>query len=141
MCGRFTLSQSAEAIASVFQLDEVPILEPRYNIAPTQLVPTVLQKPEQRKRQLQMLRWGLIPAWAKDPAMGARLINARAETVTEKPSFRSAFRHRRCLVIADGFYEWQRQNGKNSRFISGCIMHNLLLLRGCGSVGKTQMGR
>ncbi|WP_256478610.1 SOS response-associated peptidase [Chroococcidiopsis sp. CCMEE 29] len=122
MCGRFTLSQSAEAIASVFQLDEVPILEPRYNIAPTQLVPTVLQKPEQRKRQLQMLRWGLIPAWAKDPAMGARLINARAETVTEKPSFRSAFRHRRCLVIADGFYEWQRQNGKKQPFYFR--MHN-----------------
>ncbi len=116
MCGRFTLSQSAEAIASVFQLDEVPILKPRYNIAPTQLVPTVLQNPEQRQRQLQMLRWGLIPAWAKDPAMGARLINARAETVSEKPSFRSAFRHRRCLVIADGFYEWQRQDGKKQPF-------------------------
>jgi len=116
MCGRFTLSQSAEAIASVFQLDEVPILQPRYNIAPTQLVPTVLQNPEQRQRQLQMLRWGLIPSWAKDPAMGARLINARAETVTEKPSFRSAFRHRRCLVIADGFYEWQRQDGKKQPF-------------------------
>jgi putative SOS response-associated peptidase YedK len=122
MCGRFTLSQSAEAIASVFQLDEVPILQPRYNIAPTQLVPTVLQKPEQRQRQLQMLRWGLIPAWAKDPAMGARLINARAETVAEKPSFRSAFRHRRCLVIADGFYEWQRQDGKKQPFYFR--MHN-----------------
>ncbi len=115
MCGRFTLSQPVEAIASVFQLNEVPKLEPRYNIAPTQLVPT-LHKTEQNERQFQMLRWGLIPSWAKDPAIGAKLINARAETVAEKPSFRSAFRHRRCLVIADGFYEWRRQEGKKQPF-------------------------
>lgn len=105
--------QPAEAIAAVFQLAYVPSLEPRYNIAPTQLVPTVLRTP---KRQFQLLRWGLIPSWAKDPAMGARLINARAETAGEKPSFRSAFRHRRCLVIADGFYEWQRQERKKQPF-------------------------
>lgn len=113
MCGRFTLFQPAETLAAVFQLAEVPSLEPRYNIAPTQLVPTVLCTP---KRQFQLLRWGLIPSWAKDPAMGARLINARAETAGEKPSFRSAFRHRRCLVIADGFYEWQRQERKKQPF-------------------------
>lgn len=114
MCGRFTLSQSAEAIASVFQLNQVPTLEPRYNIAPTQPVATVLQSANER--QFQLLRWGLIPAWAKDATMGSRLINARAETVAEKPSFRSAFRHRRCLVIADGFYEWRRQDGKKQPF-------------------------
>lgn len=116
MCGRFTLSQSAEAIASVFQLNQVPTLEPRYNIAPTQLVSTVLQTPAQEERQFQMLRWGLIPAWAKDTTIGAKLINARAETVAEKPAFRSAFRHRRCLVVADGFYEWRRQDGKKQPF-------------------------
>ena len=117
MCGRFTLSQPAEAIAEVFQLNEVPSLEPRYNIAPTQLVPTVLRSPEQQlRRQCHLLRWGLIPSWAKDPAMGARLINARSETVAEKPSFRAAFRHRRCLVVADGFYEWQRQERKKQPF-------------------------
>ena len=115
MCGRFTLSQSAEAIASVFQLNQVPTLERRYNIAPTQPVATVLQT-SARERQFQLLRWGLIPAWAKDATMGSRLINARAETVAEKPSFRSAFRHRRCLVIADGFYEWRRQDGKKQPF-------------------------
>lgn len=115
MCGRFTLSQSAEAIASVFQLNQVPTLEPRYNIAPTQPVATVLQT-SAHERQFQLLRWGLIPAWAKDATMGSRLINARAETVAEKPSFRSAFRHRRCLVIADGFYEWRRQDGKKQPF-------------------------
>ena len=111
------MSQPESAIAEVFQLNEVPTLEPRYNIAPTSLVPTVLrmpntsakQSPLQSDRQFHLLRWGLIPSWAKDSAMGARLINARAETVTEKPSFRAAFRHRRCLVVADGFYEWQRQ--------------------------------
>lgn len=115
MCGRFTLSQPAAAIASAFQLEEIPNLEPQYNIAPTQLVPTILQT-EQGKRQLQMCRWGLIPAWAKDTSMGTRLINARAETVNEKPSFRSAFRQRRCLVVADGFYEWQHQAGKKQPF-------------------------
>lgn len=132
MCGRFTLFQPGEAIAQVFQLAEVPTVEPRYNIAPTQLVPTVLHTPKasdaqsQKQsdtvgndsvlRQFKLLRWGLIPSWAKDPAMGARLINARAETVGEKPSFRSAFRHRRCLVVADGFYEWQRQERKKQPF-------------------------
>ena len=115
MCGRFTLSQQAPAIASVFQLNQVPPIEPRYNIAPTQPVATVLQT-SARERQFQLLRWGLIPAWAKDATMGSRLINARAETVAEKPSFRSAFRHRRCLVIADGFYEWRRQDGKKQPF-------------------------
>ena len=123
MCGRFTLSQSESVIAEAFELSEVPTLEPRYNIAPTQLVPTVVhpkvsaQSPgESEQRQFLSLRWGLIPSWAKDPAIGARLINARSETVTEKPSFRAAFRQRRCLVLADGFYEWQRQERKKQPF-------------------------
>lgn len=124
MCGRFTLRHSSEAIRELFHLAEVPVLEPRYNIAPTQLIPTVLrvsqssaeQSSEYSDRQLQLLRWGLIPSWAKDPAIGSRMINARAETVSEKPSFRGAFRHRRCLVVADGFYEWQRQERKKQPF-------------------------
>lgn len=116
MCGRFTLSQSTEAIASAFNLTQIAPLEPRYNIAPTQLVPCVLYPAAQSASQLQMLRWGLIPAWAKDLAIGAKLINARAETVGEKPSFKSAFKRRRCLIIADGFYEWQRQEGKKQPY-------------------------
>lgn len=117
MCGRFTLRHLGEAIASAFQLHEVPQLQPRYNIAPTQPVSTILLTPENsNQRQIYQLHWGLIPSWAKDPKMGARLINARAETVGEKPSFRSAFRHRRCLVVADGFYEWQRQENKKKPF-------------------------
>ncbi|URD48778.1 SOS response-associated peptidase [Chroococcidiopsis sp. CCNUC1] len=114
MCGRFTLSQPAEAIASTFQLSLIPELAPRYNIAPTQPVPTILSDGD--RRRFQMLRWGLIPSWAKDASMGAKMINARAETVAEKPAFRSAFRRRRCLVVADGFYEWQSQKGKKQPF-------------------------
>ena len=117
MCGRFSLSQSVETIAAAFDLDEVPAWEPRYNIAPTQMVPTVVMgNSPVKNRQFRLMRWGLIPSWAKDPAMGARMINARTETVTEKPSFRNAFRRRRCLVVADGFYEWQRQEGKKQPF-------------------------
>ncbi len=115
MCGRYTLSQSAEAIATAFGLDTSLAIEPRYNIAPTQLVPVVLYSAK-KQRQLQMMRWGLIPSWAKDPNIASRLINARSETVSEKPSFRAAFRHRRCLVIADGFYEWQRQERKKQPY-------------------------
>ncbi|NEP13044.1 MAG: SOS response-associated peptidase [Symploca sp. SIO2C1] len=102
-------TQPAEAIAKTFQVAEVPALTPRYNIAPTQSVTTILQTKVQPDRQLRMLRWGLIPSWAKDKKIGVRLINARAETAAEKPSFRSAFRRRRCLVLADGFYEWRKQ--------------------------------
>lgn len=116
MCGRFTLSQSDEAIAKAFDLACVPTWQPRYNIAPTQMVPTVLLPPALCDRQFQLLRWGLIPSWAKDAAIGGRLINARAETVAEKASFRAAFRHRRCLVVADGFYEWQRTERKKQPF-------------------------
>ncbi|MBW4663383.1 MAG: SOS response-associated peptidase [Chroococcus sp. CMT-3BRIN-NPC107] len=116
MCGRFTLSQPTDAIASAFNLSQVLPLEPCYNIAPTQLIPAVLYPSELGERQLQMFRWGLIPAWAKDTAMGAKLINARAETVSEKPSFKAAFKRRRCLIIADGFYEWQRLEGKKQPY-------------------------
>ena len=108
MCGRFTLSQPTDAIASAFNIAQIPPLEPRYNIAPTQLIPSILSAPGGEK-QLQMLRWGLIPSWAKDAKISTKLINARAETVSEKPSFKAAFKRRRCLIVADGFYEWQRQ--------------------------------
>jgi putative SOS response-associated peptidase YedK len=106
MCGRYTLKTRAEVVAEHFQLPEVPVLPPRYNIAPSQPVAVVRDGPE-----LARLRWGLIPAWADDPAIGHRMINARAETVAERPAFRAAFRRRRCLILADGFYEWQRQDG------------------------------
>jgi putative SOS response-associated peptidase YedK len=116
MCGRFTQSHDAEAIAQAFDLKDVPELSPRYNVAPTQMVGTVVKPEDSEKREFKMLYWGLIPSWAKDKKMGAKLINARAETVAEKPSFRSAFKRRRCLVVADGFYEWKQVTGKKQPF-------------------------
>lgn len=116
MCGRFTQTSSAESIAESFNVANVPTQQPRYNIAPTQPVATILRPSQERARAFEMLRWGLIPSWAKDRKIGARLINARAETAAEKPAFRSAFRHRRCLVLADGFYEWQQKDGKKQPF-------------------------
>ncbi len=108
MCGRFTLRSPADAVAELFELAQVPSLEPRYNICPTQDVAAVVMPREGTERVMQMLRWGLIPSWARDPAIGARMINARAETVASKPSFRSAFKRKRCLIVADGFYEWRK---------------------------------
>lgn len=116
MCGRFTQTQSAEAIATLFQLAEPPTVTPSYNIAPTQSVGVIVATVDQPAHQFRPLRWGLIPSWAKDPSMGNRLINARSETVAEKPAFRSAFRQRRCLVLADGFYEWRRSQGQKQPF-------------------------
>jgi len=109
MCGRFTLRTPASVVAEHFTVLEMPPFTPRFNIAPSQPVAVVrLAPPPEPQRQCVLLRWGLIPSWAKDPAIGNRLINARAETAAEKPAFRAAFRRRRCLVAADGFYEWQR---------------------------------
>ena len=107
MCGRFTQRLSWAELHELMDLIGPPRnLRPRYNVAPSQDVAVV--RATDGGRSLSMLRWGLIPAWAKDPAIGYRLINARSETVAEKPSFRSAYRRRRCLIPADGFYEWQR---------------------------------
>ncbi len=118
MCGRFTLITPAEALAEQFQLFEIPSLVPRYNIAPTQPVAAVRRVPGDGQRELVLLRWGLVPFWAKDPGIGARMINARSETVAEKPAFRAAFRRRRCLVLADGFYEWRRlERGKQPFYV------------------------
>jgi putative SOS response-associated peptidase YedK len=115
MCGRFSLNLTGKELAEAFQLKTTPAVAPRYNIAPTQPVATVTATLENPEPQFQLLRWGLIPSWAKDPAIGNRLINARAETVSEKPSFRAAFKRRRCLVLADGFYEWQRQANRKTK--------------------------
>ncbi len=109
MCGRFTLRAPASAIAQYFALLEIPSFMPRFNIAPTQPVAVVRQVATSAgvRRQWVPMRWGLIPSWAKDPAIGHRMINARAETASRKPAYRAAFRRRRCLIPADGFYEWQ----------------------------------
>ena len=108
MCGRFTLRTKAEEIVLHFMLADMPILKPRYNIAPTQNVATIRFDLQRGSRQLSLLRWGLIPSWADNPAIGNRLINARSESVAIKPAFRQAFQKGRCLVVADGFFEWKK---------------------------------
>jgi putative SOS response-associated peptidase YedK len=105
MCGRYTLITSGHELVEVFDLSEEFEWEAQYNIAPSQSVAVV--RAGQGGRRLDLLRWGLIPSWAKDQNIGHKLINARSETVAEKPSFRAAFRSRRCLIPADGFYEWK----------------------------------
>ena len=113
MCGRYSLKADIAQLALRFEFaaDDV-IHEPAYNIAPTQQVLTVTNDGE---RKAERMRWGLIPSWAKDMKIGYRMINARGETVAEKPSFRTALRKRRCLILADGFYEWQKLGGKEKR--------------------------
>jgi putative SOS response-associated peptidase YedK len=111
MCGRFTLKTSRAKIAKLLGVKAVPTFEPRYNIAPSQPVLAVRLEPERGEREATFLKWGLIPSWAKEPGIGNKLTNARADTVAEKPAFRSAFKKRRCLVLADGFYEWQAGPG------------------------------
>ncbi len=105
MCGRFTLVSPEAVVTERFHAAAPAELKPRYNVAPGQEILCVIPDGPNR---LEPIRWGLIPPWAKDPAIGNRLINARAETLAEKPSFRNAFIRRRCLIVADGFYEWRR---------------------------------
>lgn len=109
MCGRFSLALDPEELREAFGLIEIPIMWiPRYNIAPTQPVAVITDAAHPK---LDYMRWGLVPSWAKDISIGQKLINARAETIREKPSFRSAFSRRRCLIPADGFFEWKKLEG------------------------------
>lgn len=106
MCGRFTLTVDPAQLKLFLDLNDVPSdLQPRYNIAPTQPVAVVTSAID---RQVELFQWGLIPSWAKDPSIGSRMINARAETLEEKPAFRAAFKRRRCAILADGFFEWKK---------------------------------
>ena len=112
MCGRFTLTLEPDDLAEQLLLDNIPSeYRPRYNIAPSQPVMALL---DPAKRTPDFLRWGLIPSWSKDPSIGSQLINARSETAFENPSFRAAFQRRRCLVAADGFYEWKKSAAKTT---------------------------
>ncbi|MFC4588125.1 SOS response-associated peptidase [Sphaerisporangium corydalis] len=127
MCGRYASTRKRQELLEEFQvgLDETPEELPAdYNVAPTKLVYAVLTRPGETEkgagkadpvRRLRVLKWGLVPSWAKDPSIGSRMINARMETLGEKPAFRRAFAHRRCLLPADGYYEWQKTEGKNKQ--------------------------
>jgi putative SOS response-associated peptidase YedK len=110
MCGRYALHSNPEVVALLFGLSEVPAYGPRYNIAPSAQVLIV------RQNEAAMVRWGLVPRWAKDPAIGVKMKNARAESVAEKPSFREAYRKRRCLIPANGFYEWKPEGGRKQPY-------------------------
>src|SRR3954470_19145755 len=125
MCGRYTLSSPVEVIADLFEitfpsaplesaLPELPALRPRYNLAPTQEAPVALVREPGAPRTLALLRWGLIPYWAKEASIGNRMINARAESVAEKPAYRHSFKKKRCLIPTDGFYEWKKE-GKSKQ--------------------------
>jgi putative SOS response-associated peptidase YedK len=117
MCGRFAFYSPHEAVARLFGVADAREIEPRYNIAPTQFVAAVRETGG--PREVAMLYWGLVPSWAKEKSIGARMINARSETLAEKPSFRNAYRRRRGLVLADGYYEWQRSGAiKQPYFVS-----------------------
>jgi putative SOS response-associated peptidase YedK len=119
MCGRFTLFEADTILSKEFGASIPFDLKPRYNVAPSQQVAAVRNLPDSSKREFALFRWGLIPSWAKDASIGNKMINARAETVAEKPSFRNAFRHRRCLVPMSGFFEWSKRGiHKQPNFIA-----------------------
>ncbi len=116
MCGRFTLRTPAETIADLFSEIAIPDIPPNYNVAPTHSVASIRRSGDQPG--FAWLQWGLVPFWAKDAKIGSRMINARSETVREKPAWRSAFRKRRCLILADGFFEWKKtSDGKQPMYI------------------------
>jgi len=108
MCGRFLLTTPVAELGRLFGFSERPNLNSRYNIAPTQSIAVVRLSEATGSRELAMVRWGLVPFWAKDTAIGNRMINARAEGLRDRPAFRQAFKQRRCIILADGFYEWQK---------------------------------
>jgi putative SOS response-associated peptidase YedK len=135
MCGRYRLSRRKQIIEEHF--DTVSGEEdwsPRYNIAPTQPIPVIRQNPKQPVREMSLLRWGLIPSWATNSSVNATMINARSETAGTKPAFRDALKFRRCLIPADGFYEWSRHE-------AACvIVRRALLDRTCHPIGSTLRG-
>ncbi|TAL10405.1 MAG: SOS response-associated peptidase, partial [Nitrospirae bacterium] len=115
MCGRYSLKTPADRLAEHFRLPRAPSVVPRFNIAPSQPIAIVRAHAPQGNREWVLVRWGLIPSWAKEPGIGTKMINARAETAAEKPAFREALARSRCLVPADGYYEWQREGRMGQR--------------------------
>lgn len=140
MCGRYTLAIPVGELVQLFDVHRNAVGEfpPRYNVAPSQQAPVVVADADGR-RHMGLLRWGLIPSWAKDPSLGSRLINARGETAATKPSFRDAFRRRRCLVPVDGFYEWRSEGEKAARtpFLIRPVGGGVLALAGVWERWKT----
>lgn len=141
MCGRFKLEAISEAIKACFALTEVHEIAPRYNICPTQPVEVVRVRPEGQSRELRPVIWGLLPPWAKDIAISGKLMNARSETLTSKPTFRNAFRRRRCLIPTDGFYLWLQDTGGKQPYLIRLKSRELFAFAGlweiwCGPNGE-----
>jgi putative SOS response-associated peptidase YedK len=128
MCGRYVVTTAPAAIRDLFRYPEWPDFPPRYNIAPSQ--PIAVVRLGDGGRHFALMRWGLLPAWVKDPANFALLFNARGETAAEKPAFRAAMKRRRCLIPADGFYEWQREGSRNRPFFIRARSRQLLAFAG-----------
>jgi putative SOS response-associated peptidase YedK len=116
MCGRYTLKSAADEVSGMFGVPVPATLPKRFNIAPSQQVLAIREQPGSHQRELVALTWGLVPFWADDPEIGIRTINARSETAATKPAFRASFRSRRCLIVADGFYEWQARDGRKQPY-------------------------
>ena len=138
MCGRFTLTVDSGAIAKAFGVAPSLQTEPRYNVAPTQEVVSILHD---ETKHLEALRWGLIPSWSKEESIGARMINARAETLAEKPSFKRLLQGRRCLIVADGFYEWKKEQGGKTPMYFTLPDHDLFAFAGLWDVWKRPDGQ
>ena len=134
MCGRYRLSRRKQMIEEYFETESEVDWEPRYNIAPSQPVGIIRQDPSKPERHFSLARWGLIPSWATDASIGFKTINARAETVADKPAFRDAFVSRRCLLPADGFFEWVRHE------VACVIVRRAPPDRTCHPIGSTLRG-
>lgn len=138
MCGRYRLVRKKEILAEVFDAGDDVDWAPRYNVAPSQDVPVIRQDATKPIQSLSLMRWGLIPSWSKDPKVGFKMINARAETVEEKPAFREPLQSRRCLIPADGFYEWAKEVGRSRRIASPSRTIRSLRSLDSGTVGRVR---
>ncbi|MDH4214701.1 MAG: SOS response-associated peptidase [Candidatus Thorarchaeota archaeon] len=139
MCGRFSMFTYIKELKDRFKIDDISTtIEPRYNIAPAQKIATVVQRDS---RQLVEMKWGLVPSWAKDSKIGNRLINARAETVATKPAFRSAFKKRRCLILADSFFEWQKSGDVKTPMLIRMKSQDTFAMAGLYEYWKMKSGK
>lgn len=142
MCGRYRLSRRKQIVEEHFDaVSEEPDWAPRYNIAPTQPIPIIRQNPKESHRELSVVRWGLVPWWAKESSGAARMVNARSETAATKPAFRDALKSRRCLVPADGFYEWKKAGNGKQPFHFGMKDDSLFAFAGIWDRCKSPTGQ
>ena len=138
MCGRYTLTVDIDTVAKAFNVAPSLQTSPRYNVAPTQEVVSILHD---EAKHLDFLRWGLIPSWAKEESIGAKMINARAETLAEKPSFKRLLQGKRCLIVADGFYEWKQEQGGKTPMYFTLPDHELFAFAGLWDTWKRSDGQ